>query len=113
MSTTNHEISLGDAIELTTRYRTNRPSNFPICETFDAEAISKLLAVSGCSFVRIYYGMKENLDVDAVLVAVNENGEDILPANTNAISDDSDPVILEDGIRCPPDCPPSSPLNSD
>ena len=107
----NHEISLQQAIEMTTRYRGKRPSNFPICETFETDAIKKLMATQGCAFLRIYYGMKENMDVDAILVAANASGEDILPAgNFNAVSTD-DAIILEDGYRCPDDCPPLSPLN--
>jgi len=110
----NHIISLQDAIDMTTRYRANKPSNAPVCETFDIDAINQLVAVTGCTSLRIYYGMKENMDIDAILVAVNENGEDILPSESvNAsLQSSGDPLILEDGYRCPPDCPPKSPLNS-
>jgi hypothetical protein len=109
----NHEISLQQAIDMTTRYRANKPANAPICETFDITAVNQLAAVTGCTYMRIYYGMKENMDIDAILVAVNESNEDILPSQTgNEVSTESgDPVILEDGYRCPPDCPPKSPLN--
>jgi hypothetical protein len=56
--------------------------------------------------------MKENENVDAILVAVNAEGEDILPVITNAVEATDEPIILEDGLRCPDDCPPKSPLNS-
>jgi hypothetical protein len=112
MNTTNtHEISLQTAIDMTTLYRANRPSNFPICETFDLGAVNKLLATEGCTSLRIYYGMKEDNNVDAILIAVNANGEDILPSSASAWLSDTDPIILEDGIRCPEACPPESPLN--
>ena len=85
MDTNNpHEISLQTAIDMTTLYRANRPSNFPICETFEIDAVNKLLATAGCAFLRIYYGMKENNDVDAILVAANADGEDILPSSVVA-----------------------------
>lgn len=110
----NHEISLAEAIEMTTRYRANRPDNFPISETFAIEAISKLMSAEGCSGIRIYYGMKEDLEAHAILVAVNAEGEDILPLTGNGSSlESSNPLILEDAIRCPPDCPKASVLNSD
>jgi len=112
MATTNHQISLQQAIDMTTLYRANRPSNFPVCETFEAGAIAGLLATEGCSFLRIYYGMKENLNVDAILVPVDANGEDILPATDGSTATDNG-VLLEDGYRCPPDCPKPSPLNGD
>ena len=111
MATTNHQIPLQEAIDMTTLYRTNRPANFPICETFEVEAIEQLIATVGCKFLRIYYGMKENLEVDAILVAADANGEDILPPETVASTADNS-ILLEDGYRCPQDCPPFSPLNS-
>jgi hypothetical protein len=107
---TNHEISLQTAVDMTSRYRANRPDNFPICETFGADAINRLLATTGCAFLRIYYGMKATNEVDAILVAVNEAGEDILP--DLALSGTDEPVILEDSLRCPTLCPPDSSLNS-
>ena len=110
--TNHHEISLQTAIDMTTLYRANRPAQFPLCETFEKEAVHKLLATEGCVSLRIYYGMKENKNVDALLVAVNSSGEDILPAATNSIEATNGPIILEDGLRCPDDCPPKSPLNS-
>lgn len=111
MATTNHQISLQEAIEMTTLYSANRPSNFPICETFEVEAVNQLVATEGCKFLRIYYGMKENFEADAILVAADVNGEDILPAETVS-STVNNSILLEDGYRCPQDCPPSSPLNS-
>jgi hypothetical protein len=96
---------------MTTRYRANRPVNFPICETFGLEAINKLISTTGCASLRIYYGMKEDNQVDAILVAVNAAGEDILPNLT--LTGTGDPVILEDSFRCPDDCPPESTLNTD
>lgn len=108
---TNHEILLQTAVDMTTLYRANKPVNFPICETFELEAINRLLSSPGCASLRIYYGMKADKQVDAILVAVNEAGEDILP--NPALSATTDAVILEDSLRCPDDCPPKSPLNTD
>jgi hypothetical protein len=115
--TTNHEISLQTAVDMTNRYRANKPANFPICETFGADAIRRLLATPGCVSLRIYYGMKAGNEVDAILVAANEAGEDILPnlsspENLSSLETD-EPVILEDSLRCPDHCPPPSSLNTD
>lgn len=114
MSTTNHQISLQQAIDMTTRYRANRPANFPICETFELSAVQQLLATTGCQYLRIYYGMKDNNEVDAILVPADADGADILPAvDATALTittDDS--TLLEDGYRCPQNCPPPSQLNS-
>jgi hypothetical protein len=106
----NHEISLQTAIEMTRLYRANRPANFPVSESFEISAVQKLLATEGAAFLRVYYGMKENQEVDAILVAVNAEGEDILPSATTVTASADEPVVLEDGYRCPEFCPGDSPL---
>jgi hypothetical protein len=115
----NHEIPLETAIEMTTLYRAEKeaildPSfrNQDIlanCETFDANAIRKVLDQTGCASMRIYYGMDKESKVHAIIVGVNEANEDMLPG-TNILGEDDD-VILDDSIRCPTNCPPPSPLN--
>lgn len=106
-----HEISLEQAIEMTKRYRANRPGNFPVCETFPVASILWLASNSACAFVRIYYGMKADMLVHAILVAADENGNDLLPLSYRSTENDDDNGILEDSIRCPNTCPPDSPLN--
>ncbi len=107
----NHRISLQEAINMTALYRENRPANFPICETFPVEAISWLTGNPDCAFLRIYYGMKEDMLVHAILVAADSNGNDLLPLSNRSLENDDDNGILEDSIRCPNTCPPDSPLN--
>jgi hypothetical protein len=95
---------------LATAYRDQ--NILPLSETFDRAAIDAILIEDGCTAVRIYYGMSEDLLVHAILVGVNEDNEDILPPSGNLLSNETDDeVIVEQGIRCPPDCAPSSPLN--
>ena len=111
---TNHLIPLAEAEEMTKRYRnmneTILASTFknrqilPTCETFSREAFDRILLQVGCEKVRIYFGMDDNDLIKLVMVGVNEEDEDMLPAN--------DPVIIENGFRCPIQCPPSSVLNS-
>ena len=112
MSTTNHRITLARAIEMTKRYRQTKPESMPICETFDADAVLALVSETGCTSLRIYYGMDNNNDIHAILVAGNKDNADILPPEE--VQDDStgNPAILEDGYRCPKYCPGASPLNS-
>jgi hypothetical protein len=112
-------ISLEPAIEMTARYREKRETILAavykgknilaLSETFSKEAVTTLLAVDDCAAVRIYYGMDETDKVHAILVPVNAANEDILP-QVSILEDD--PVILEQGQRCPPTCPPPSDLNN-
>jgi hypothetical protein len=108
-----HQISLEQAIEMTTSFRENKElildaqyqglGLLPLSETFDRTAIDILLAQSDCEKVRLYYGMDTSQKLHAIIVGVDSNDEDILP--------ETDHLIIETGVRCPPQCPPVSPLN--
>lgn len=114
-------ISLPKAIEMTTRYRLNKEAILnpeyagkdilSICDTFNKKAIETILAKPGCAAVRLYYGMDEHLTVRPILVAVNEKNEDMLPAFSTFENGDPGEDIVDDTIKCPPICPPPSPLN--
>jgi hypothetical protein len=116
----NHEISLSTAVGMTTRYRSYKESvlkteyqdtdMLPVCETFEKASVAAVLNQTTATHLRAYYSMDDNLKVHLVLVAADANGADILPSD----DPEADPgTILEDGQRCPPYCPPSSPLNDD
>ena len=112
-------ISLSEAVLLTTRFRKNKDTVIvpdysgrdilPTCETISKDLIERLLAKPGCAAIRLYSGMDEDLKLHAVVVAVNEKGEDMLPSATLANLAEED--VIEDSLRCPPFCPPPSPLN--
>jgi hypothetical protein len=113
-----HFITLQTAIDMTTLYRSRRESILktseqgldilPLSETFSRGCIDVLLANENCEGIRIYYSMDENEKVHAIIVGINALNEDILPSNTSI---EENPVIVENGQRCPPSCPPSSALN--
>lgn len=113
MSNQHQHITLSEAIDLTTRFRATRPSDFFICETFEGDAVRQLLDEPGCAFLRIYLGRKSDGSVVAVLVEADNEERDILPSgNGNAESaGPNEGTMLEDGFRCPQFCPPPSPLN--
>ncbi|WP_018629983.1 hypothetical protein [Niabella aurantiaca] len=111
-----HEITLAEATAMINRYATNRetilaPTHqnqdiLAISETLPRQAIESLLQVTGCSQMRIYYGMDEGLKVHAILVAVDAAGKNLLPPATAYLNgSEDDGVIIERAIRCPPLCP--------
>jgi hypothetical protein len=112
-------ISLDKAIEMTTRYRKNRnvvinptyagQDILALSDRFDAKVFATLLAKPGCAYIRIYYGMEEDLKIRPLVVAVDENDKDILTSDTNLDAEGED--VGDDSLRCPPLCPPPSPLN--
>lgn len=113
-------ISLQEAVDMTTQYRNEKENILiparqnqnilPLNETFSRAEIDILLAKPDCTGIRVYFGMKTDFKVYAILVAVDSLDRDILPPafkSMTVVDDD----VLERGTRCPPDCPPPSPLN--
>ena len=122
----NQFISLEQAIAMTSLYRKEKENILvpdmrdkgilPICETFNREAFDFLLNEAGCVGIRIYLGMDETFKVKVIAVGVNDKNEDMLPplnaaASRSEDASNPDDVIVENGQRCPTDCPPDSPLN--
>ncbi len=109
-------ISLSTAVDMTTLYRQDRETILSLayknqnilakCETFDRDVFDSVLSQSGCTGIRVYYGMDPNNKVHAVIVGVNSSNEDIIFPNTD------NSLIIENAQRCPENCPPSSVLNS-
>ena len=113
MSTTiPHQITLSEAIEMTSRFRNNPGADMPLCETFTKTSVISMLDQPGSQSFRIYLGRKADNSICSVLVAADANGQDILPSlQASQITDEDEGIILEDAFHCPPACPPPSPLN--
>ncbi len=71
------------------------------CETFERSAIVGLMAQNNCSGLRIHYGMDSDFKIHAIMVAVDDNGDEIIPIDP----DESNEQIVENGTRCPTVCP--------
>jgi hypothetical protein len=71
------------------------------CESFDRAAIEALLGQANCSRIRIHYGMDVDLKVHAIMVAVDDTDNEIIPGNP----DETTEQIIENGSRCPTVCP--------
>lgn len=107
-----HQISLAEAVTLTTYFRTDPGADMPLCETFNKDSVLALLAQPGSHSFRIYLGRKADNSICSVLVAADADGQDILPSvQENQLTEGDEGIILEDAFHCPPACPPLSPLN--
>ncbi len=107
-----HAISLDDAIALTARWRANMPAGAIKGARFETIALANLLAQPGCAGIRIYLGMKDDMSWTYVMVAVDAQGADIIPANARADGQNADGSGLENlPPPCPPFCDVLSPLN--
>jgi len=120
----NNVISLEQAIAMTTLFREQRDSLInpdilgknilPDSETFDRTVFDKILSQPGCVGLRIYAGLTPELMRKSIIIGVNEENEDMLPASLTTSGeegDGEDDLIAEEGQACPPFCPPPSPLN--
>jgi hypothetical protein len=113
-----HFITPAEAAAMISLYRDNRDIILKqeyaeqniLCnsETFAVGDVQALLNQSGCQGLRIYYGMKEDLTIHAILVGTDESGNDLVGNNR---SDGDGDLIIEEGKRCPPQCPDDSILN--
>ena len=111
----NQFISLQNAAAMTADYRSNRETILAagyknqnilcVCETFDRGVFDDVLAQTGCVGLRIYYGMDSSKQVHAIIVGVNSSNEDMISSQSDTN------LIIEEGRRCPFDCPPASDLN--
>lgn len=111
-------ISLGAATVLTSSMRTQQniilnPAYqgigvIPVCETFNRSLIDAVLQQEGCTGLRLYQALDASLKLVTVIVGVDQNNADMLPSPKG----DNNYQIIEQGQRCPDDCPPPSPLNS-
>jgi len=117
-----HSISLDDAKKMTKKFREDKDKIVKdeykgknllcICESFDRAAFDQLLQREDCKGIRIYYGMKQDdHQVHAIIVGFDAEGKDILPT-ANIAMDSTNPIIVENGGKCPDDCPPPSDLNT-
>jgi hypothetical protein len=109
-------ISLPEAIEMTTCYRENKdsildptvsPSVLPICETFGVADLQAVIDQTGCEKIRVYFGMKAGKNISVLAVGVNSDDEDMISTVNRSYTN----IILDNGSRCPMDCPPKSDLN--
>jgi hypothetical protein len=111
----NHDISLEEAIEMTSKFREDIQSMFkpefpaigilPVSETFSKSIFETLTLHEDCIAIRCYLGMDEENQVRLLFVGVDADNNDIL-----ADDDDETGYIFEYGRRCPPICV-DSPLN--
>jgi hypothetical protein len=78
-------------------------------ETFNLDVATAIIGVTGAAGLRIYYGMSADLKVHAMLIAVDKDGNDLLPLAGNVkfgagTMTAGTGVAGEEGQRCPPGC---------
>jgi len=99
------KISKKKAIDEVKRYKDNHPKSTNSV-SYDASLIQELLDIPKCVTVRIHLAETDEKTTTLVLVAVDKDGNAILPATDELTKDAAEsPFILNEGTQCPPTCP--------
>jgi len=98
---TQHTITLAEAQTLTHAYQNSQLAlNQPISLSIPKSEIENLISQTECNKLRMYFGMNELNKLTIVLIAADNNGNDIISG-----------IILDRCDTCPVFCPPNpSPL---
>ena len=96
-----YTITLDEAKEWATSWRTNPPKDLAKGHLIPGEALSELLETEGVVNVRAYMGVDTTGTQKLMFVGVNNDGKDLIDAN-HLIYDNTQP--------CPKNCDPTSPL---
>ncbi|MDR0802672.1 hypothetical protein [Fluviicola sp.] len=94
------QISLEEGAEFTGKYRAANPNSVKAM-FYGRKHLEAILAQPDCQGIRIYLGADTSGDKVLVLAGADSAENDLLD------------VIVEVGIRCPPTCSGTNPLNSD
>lgn len=96
------KIPKKEAIEMVKKFKANNP-NSTKSVLYDASFIQQLLNIPGCVSVRIHLAEDSKKTTTFVLVAVDKDGNAILPTTDESTTEAA--FILDEGLPCPPVCP--------
>ena len=96
-------ITLDEAKEWATSWRTNPPKDLAKGHLVPGGALRELLAIDGVVDVRAYMGVDTKGTQKLMFVGVDAAGKDLR---------DDNHLIYDTTQPCPPSCDPSSPLNT-
>lgn len=96
----NHAITLQEAAQLTSNYRTNNP-NAILGLYYSKDALQEILSQQDCVGIRTYYAETSIGEKTLVIVGVNASQNDLVNGK-----------IADFGIPCPTECSYLNDLNS-
>jgi hypothetical protein len=97
-----HRVTLQQAAAMTAAYRAREQAKGTVLGgRFSRPIIDAILAQTGCSGLRYYFGETPTGELTVVLLGVDPAHEDIWQG-----------VLAEVSWPCPPICPAANPLNS-
>jgi hypothetical protein len=97
-----NKIPKKDAIEWVKKYK-DKHQDSTHSMLYDASIVQDLLNIPGCVSVRIHFAENKDGINCLILVAVDANGNTILPPSDTGTTESA--FIVDDGLHCPPTCP--------
>lgn len=100
-------IPLPTAKQWTANYRKTIKEGDTLAHYFGGEIVQRLLNEDGAVGIRVYYAIDDQGKKQLLLVGVDENGDNLLPAEGVAAKagEDEDPIIVDFSLPCPNYCP--------
>lgn len=90
----------------------SKDKNYLSSMLFDKKIVMSMLNEDKCEGLRIYNALDDEGGLHFVLVGTDADGNNILPASDEYMTktideaDGGDPILIDDGKKCPPVCPP-------
>jgi hypothetical protein len=95
----NCTVSLATAHDLNENFRNNFPDQ-PLGVYFSQKTLNEVLCQTSCVGIRFYFACDDAGQLTLTFAGVTSNEDDILG------------IIGDGGLKCPPSCGASNPLNS-
>jgi hypothetical protein len=100
-------IPLATAKQWTANYRATIKPGETEAHYFGADSINRVLNEDRSVGLRIYYAIDDNGKKQLLLVGVDAEGNNLLPAegtSAKSTQDDGGPIIVDHSMPCPPAC---------
>lgn len=101
-------IPLPMAKQWTANYRAIITPGDTLAHYFGGDIIRRVLNEQGCVGIRVYYAIDDKGQRQLLIVGTDENGDNLLPAESAEIELEDDPIIVNYSFRCPTYCPVNS-----
>lgn len=104
------KISKSKAKKWVDNYRTkhSKDKNYLLSMLFDKEVVIDMLNEDKCEGLRVYNAMDEEGKEHFILVGTDSKGNNLLPSSEESLTESYS--LLDEGKRCPTDCPPEGEL---
>ena len=81
----------------------SKDKNYLLSMLFDKKTVIDMLSEDKCEGLRVYNAMDDEGQEHFILVGTDSSGNNLLPSSEESLTESYS--LLDDGKRCPPNCP--------